>query len=82
MTENTGFLWCPVLAVSYTHLDDLGGDTGYHSTGGHIADDHSTGGHHGSLANPAAFQHYGVGADDHIVLNDNRLGTGLSLIHI
>ena len=41
-------------------LDDLGGDTGHHSTGRHIADDHSTGGHHGSFANPAAFQKGGA----------------------
>src|SRR5699024_7545856 len=58
------------------HFDDLGRDAGHHGIGWHVGDDHRTGGHHGALPHPDALNDHGVGADEHIVLDDHRRGAG------
>jgi len=60
-------------------LDDLRRAACHHSVGSHISHHDGTGSDHRVMTDAAALDDHGVGADQHIVLNDDRsCGSGLN----
>jgi hypothetical protein len=67
---------CLVFGLLVNLLDDTRWLSGYHDAGVDVLHDHRAGCDHAAFADPTTFQHNCVGADQHIVFDDDRFRTG------